>query len=130
MINIRVRLTHFEKILITETEVLRSSNWGNFLTDFLGEIRQLVNISKANFYYILIDLSIFKFPFLKKKMKLFLVKGFYLNFAKTVKCILRAYLGVLTFLKRRVTHCKRCLEFVFVKRGIQPKNIFLMFQTN
>ena len=48
-------------------------------------------------------------------MKPFLVKGFYLNFVKTVKCILRAYLGVLTILKRRVTHCKKCLEFAFVE---------------
>ena len=42
MINTRVLLFHFEKILIAETEVRRSSNWENFVTDIFGETRQFL----------------------------------------------------------------------------------------
>ena len=42
MINTRVLLFHFEKILIAETEVRRSANWENFVTDIFGETRQFL----------------------------------------------------------------------------------------
>ena len=53
----------FEKILLSESEACRSSNlWG----DFWGQTGLLVNVSRANFDYVFVDLFNAKVDFLKK----------------------------------------------------------------
>ena len=52
MINTRVRLSHFEKMLIT--------------LEFFGKARYLMNISRANYNYVFIDLSIIEITFSRK----------------------------------------------------------------
>ena len=67
----------FEKILLTDSGARRSSNRANFSQ------MNIVNISRANFDYVLLTYPWLKFLFLKK-VKPFLVNRFYLNLVKTV----------------------------------------------
>lgn len=72
MIATRVRLSYFDKILLTESAAHQVSKCANYR--FFEETGKLVNISKANFTYALVDLSNVKVAFFKK--------GFDLNFVK------------------------------------------------
>ena len=66
MITTRLGLFQFEKILLSESVAHRSSNWASFQQIFLWDTSKLVNILRANFNYIFIDLSNVKVLFLKR----------------------------------------------------------------
>ena len=69
MITTRVSLSHFDKILLTESAAHQISKWTNYR--FWGETSKLVNISRANFTYGFIDLSKAELLFLDKNEVIF-----------------------------------------------------------
>ena len=118
MITTKVRLSHCEKYWLLNLE-LAELQIGHILRDFLGEASWLANVSRANFNYVF-NLSNVKIPFLKK-LKLFLVKGFYLNFVKKVKVYLSSLNAghVLGKRKCRFVRKKKSIQAGFMKDSRQ-----------
>ena len=65
MITTRVRLSHFEKMLLTELQLTEVQN-GQIFDRYFGEDKLISNISRANFTYGFFDLSKAAVLFYKK----------------------------------------------------------------